>query len=122
MFNFVRMNIEELREYCLSLPHVKEDMPFDEETLVFKVGGKMFCFASLEGNLKMNLKCDPDEAIEMRETFASVLPGFHMNKRHWNTVLIDGSVSDGLLKTWVLNSYKLVIAKLTKAVRAELGL
>ncbi len=122
MFNFVRMNIEELREYCLSLPHVKEDMPFDEETLVFKVGGKMFCFASLEGNLKMNLKCDPDEAIEMRETFVSVLPGFHMNKRHWNTVLIDGSVSDSLLKVWVLNSYKLVIAKLTKAVRAELGL
>lgn len=82
----------------------------------------MFCFASLEGNLKMNLKCDPDEAIEMRETFVSVLPGFHMNKRHWNTVLIDGSVSDSLLKVWVLNSYKLVIAKLTKAVRAELGL
>lgn len=122
MFNFAVMNIEELREYCLSLPQVTEDMPFDDETLVFKVGGKMFCFAALEGDLKMNLKCDPDEAIEIRETFPAVIPGFHMNKKYWNTVLIDGSISDSMLKVWILKSYKLVVAKLTKAERIRLAL
>lgn len=122
MFNFAAMNIEELREYCLSLPQVTEDMPFDDETLVFKVGGKMFCFAALEGDLKMNLKCDPDEAIEIRETFPAVIPGFHMNKKYWNTVLIDGSISDSMLKVWILKSYKLVVAKLTKAERIRLAL
>lgn len=122
MFNFAAMNIEELREYCLSLPQVTEDMPFDDETLVFKVGGKMFCFAALEGDLKMNLKCDPDEAIEIRETFPAVTPGFHMNKKYWNTVLIDGSISDSMLKVWILKSYKLVVAKLTKAERIRLAL
>ena len=122
MFNFAAMNIEELREYCLSLPQATEDMPFDDEALVFKVGGRMFCFASLTGDLKMNLKCDPDEAIEIRETFPAVTPGFHMNKKYWNTVLIDGSISDSMLKVWILQSYKLVVAKLTKAERSRLGL
>lgn len=122
MFNFAAMNIEELREYCLSLPQVTEDMPFDDETLVFKVGGRMFCFASLTGDLKMNLKCDPDEAIEIRETFPGVTPGFHMNKNHWNTVSVDGSISDSMLQVWILRSYKLVVAKLTKAERSSLGL
>ena len=122
MFNFAAMNIEELREYCLSLPQATEDMPFDDETLVFKVGGRMFCFASLTVDLKMNLKCDPDEAIEIRETFPAVTPGFHMNKKYWNTVLIDGSISDSMLKVWILQSYKLVVAKLTKAERSRLGL
>ncbi|MCM1031312.1 MAG: MmcQ/YjbR family DNA-binding protein [Oscillibacter sp.] len=116
------MNIEELREYCLSLPQVTEDMPFDDETLVFKVGGRMFCFASLTGDLKMNLKCDQDEAIEIRETFPAVTPGFHMNKNHWNTVSVDGSISDSMLQVWILRSYKLVVAKLTKAERNSLGL
>ena len=122
MFNFAAMNIVELREYCLSLPQVTEDMPFDDETLVFKVGGRMFCFASLTGDLKMNLKCDPDEAIEIRETFPAVTPGFHMNKNHWNTVSVDGSISDSMLQVWILRSYKLVVAKLTKAERSSLGL
>ncbi len=122
MFNFAAMNIEELREYCLSLPQVTEDMPFDDETLVFKVGGRMFCFASLTGDLKMNLKCDPAEAIEIRETFQAVTPGFHMNKNHWNTVSVDGSISDSMLQVWILRSYKLVVAKLTKAERSSLGL
>lgn len=122
MFNFAAMNIEELREYCLSLPQVTEDMPFDDETLVFKVGGRMFCFASLTGDLKMNLKCDPDEAIEIRETFPAVTPGFHMNKNHWNTVSVDGSIRDSMLQVWILRSYKLVVAKLTKAERSSLGL
>lgn len=95
---------------------------FNEENrgdvLVFKVGGKMFCFAPMdEGELKMNLKCDPEEAIELRERFPAVLPGYHMNKRYWNTVLIDGSVSDNMLRIWIGNSYRLVLSKLSKSDR-----
>lgn len=121
MCNFADMNIEELREYCLGLRHVTEDMPFDDETLVFKVGGKIFCFASLTGDLNMNLKCDPDEAIEMRETFPAVLPGFHMNKKHWNTVKVDGSISDGMLEVWIRKSYLLVVAGLPRKERVKFG-
>ena len=115
------MNIEELREYCLGLEHTTVDMPFDDETLVFKVGGKMFCFTSLVGELVMNLKCDPDEAIEMRETFPAVLPGYHMNKKHWNTVRIDGSIRDSMLKVWIRKSYLLVVAGLPRKEKARLG-
>ena len=121
MCNFAVMNIEELREYCLGLEHTTEDMPFDDETLVFKVGGKMFCFTSLVGELVMNLKCDPDEAIEMRETFPAVLPGYHMNKKYWNTVRIDGSISDSMLKVWIRKSYLLVVAGLPRKEKARLG-
>lgn len=120
MCNFASMNIEELRVFCLHLEGVTEDMPFDDDTLVFKVCGKMFCFASLSGELKMNLKCDPDEALEIREMFPAVTPGFHMNKRHWNTVSIDGTISDGMLKVWIEKSYKLVIAGLSRKVREQL--
>lgn len=116
------MNIEQLREYCLSLPHTSEDMPFDEETLVFKVGDKMFCFTSLFGEFRINLKCDPDEALELRETFSSVIPGYHMNKKYWNTVILDGSISDNMLKTWIGKSYKLVVEKLTKKEKGQLGI
>lgn len=122
MFNFAAMNVEELREYCLGLTAVSEEMPFDEETLVFKVGGKIFCMVTLGGKLSVNLKCDPDEAIEMREMFEAVTPGFHMNKKHWNTVLIDGSISDSMLKVWILKSYRLVIAGLSAKRREALGL
>ena len=72
----------------------------------------MFCFAPLDEDLKMNLKCDPDEAIELRERFPAVLPGYHMNKKYWNTVLIDGTISDSMLKAWIEKSYRLVKAKL----------
>ena len=82
----------------------------------------MFCFAPLDENLKMNLKCDPDEALELRERFPAVLPGYHMNKKYWNTVLIDGTISDSMLKVWIENSYRLVRAKLTKQEKALLGL
>ena len=122
MYNFATMNVEELREYCLSLDHVEEAMPFGDDTLVFKVGGKMFALLPLDGTLRINLKCDPDEAVELRETYAAVKPGFHMNKRHWNTVLVNGSVSDGLLKKWIGNSYDLIIAGLSKKEKAGLGL
>ena len=115
------MNIEELREFCLNLEFTTEEVLWDG-VLVFKVGGKMFCFTPLDEDLKMNLKCDPDEAIELRERFPAVLPGYHMNKKYWNTVLLDGTISDSMLKVWIENSYRLVKAKLTKQERAHLGL
>lgn len=115
------MNIEELTGYCQSLEQVTTEILW-ENVLVFKVGGKMFCFVPLDEELKMNLKCDPNEAIELRERFSAVLPGFHMNKRYWNTVLIDGSVSDNMLRVWIEKSYQLVIAKLPKFEREKLKL
>lgn len=115
------MNIEELTEYCQSLKQVTTEILW-ENVLVFKVGGKMFCFVPLDEKLKMNLKCDPDEAIELRERFEAVLPGFHMNKKYWNTVVIDGSVSDSMLRIWIGNSYRLVIEKLSGPEREKLGL
>lgn len=122
MCNFAGMNIEELREYCLSLEHTTEDMPFDEDTLVFKVAGKMFCLTSLSGDFRVNLKCDPLEAEEIRETFPAVTPGCHMNKKHWNTVKLDGSISDSMLKVWIFKSYRLVVAGLPKRKREQWGL
>ena len=110
------MNIEELTEYCQSLNQVSTEILW-ENVLVFKVGGKMFCFVPLDEELKMNLKCEPDEALELRERFGCVLPGYHMNKKYWNTVLIDGSVSDNMLRIWIGNSYRLVLSKLSKSVR-----
>lgn len=105
------MDIESLREYCLSLPDVSEGFPFDETTLVFKVKGKMFLLTDLEGPLTMNVKCDPEKAVELREEYSCVIPGWHMNKKHWNTVQIDGSVSDNLLIEWINDSYNLVAGK-----------
>lgn len=118
--NFVTMNIEELRIFCLSLEFTTEEVLWDD-VLVFKVGGKMFCFTALNEDLKMNLKCDPAEAVELRDRFAAVLPGYHMNKKYWNTVLIDGTISDSMLKVWIENSYRLVRAKLTKQEKIRLG-
>ena len=114
------MNIEEIREYCLKKKAVKESFPFDETTLVFKVKGKMFALTSLEKDPSINLKCDPEKAIELRERFPAVAPGYHMNKRFWNTIQIDGSIADKLIKEWIDDSYLLVIEKLPKKDRAEL--
>ncbi|NVN94433.1 MAG: MmcQ/YjbR family DNA-binding protein [Bacteroidetes bacterium] len=111
------MNIEELREYCLTKKAVIECFPFDEVTLVFKVGGKMFALTNLDGDLSINLKCDPEKAIELREQYPSVKPGYHMNKKLWNTVEIDGSIGDNLIKSWIDDSYNLVILSLTKKQR-----
>jgi len=102
------MNIEEIREYCLSKPDVTEGFPFGEETLVFKVNGKIFVLANLDGDLSLNLKCDPSFALELRERYASVIPGYHMNKKHWNTVQIDGTIPDREILSWIDHSYKLV--------------
>ena len=105
------MDIETLREYCLSKKYVTESFPFDDVTMVFKVLGKMFALVNLDGELSVNIKCDPEKAIDLREHYPSVLPGYHMDKKHWNTVMIDGTVSDKLLKEWITDSYDLVVKK-----------
>ncbi|MBC7948150.1 MAG: MmcQ/YjbR family DNA-binding protein [Chitinophagaceae bacterium] len=103
------MNIESLRDYCLNKPNAEETLPFGPDTLVFKVGGKMFLLVGLdEEQLSFNVKCDPAMAVELREQYSSVLPGYHMNKKHWNTVIVDGSVPDKQLKEWIDLSYDLV--------------
>ena len=114
------MNIEELRDFCLSLKGVTEHFPFDEKTLVFKVGGKMFCLTDLEKPFFLNLKNDPEKNVELRERYACVRPGYHMNKQLWNTVDVDGSVSPKLLKEWVMESYNLIIDGLPKKKQLEL--
>lgn len=103
------MNIEILREYCISKDNVTESFPFGDDTLVFKAKGKIFVLANLEGDLSINLKCDPALALELRERYDSVTPGYHMNKKHWNTILVDGSVPDKEILAWVDHSYNLVI-------------
>jgi predicted DNA-binding protein (MmcQ/YjbR family) len=103
------MNIEMLREYCLSKPDAEETLPFGPDTLVFKVNGKIFLLTGLdEAPLQFNVKCDPDKAVELREEYSCVLPGYHMNKKHWNTIVVDGSVSTSKLKEWIDDSYSLV--------------
>lgn len=103
------MDIITIREYCLAKPDVEETLPFGPDTLVFKVKGKIFLLAGLDNvPLSMNLKCDPDKAIELREKYDAVIPGYHMNKKHWNTVIIDGSVPSKELFEWIDWSYNLV--------------
>jgi len=109
------MNIELLQQYCLSKPGVEETLPFGPDTLVYKVGGKIFLLCSLDTEvLQFNVKCDPDLAIELREEYPSVLPGYHMNKKHWNTIIADGSVPVKKLKEWIDHSYELVVGSLKK--------
>lgn len=115
------MNIEELREYCLSKKGVTESFPFDEVTLVFKVMNKMFALTSLDEALRVNLKCDPDKAIELREKYPAVIPGYHMNKKLWNTVIIDGSIPSIKIKNWIDDSYDLVVKSLPKKIQQELN-
>lgn len=116
------MNIESLRDYCLAKPGATESFPFGDTTLVFKVGNKIFALASLDNHpLSVNLKCDPELAEQLREEHVSVVPGYHMNKKHWNTVSIDGSVRDSLLQAWIDHSYELVKKSLPKAIQLELS-
>jgi predicted DNA-binding protein (MmcQ/YjbR family) len=115
------MDIEILREYCLSKKGVEEGFPFDNETLVFKVMGKIFLLTGIASQpLQFNVKCDPEKAIELREKYSSVLPGYHMNKQHWNTVICDGTANQKLLKQWIDHSYELIVASLPKKTRTEL--
>jgi len=115
------MNIEELREYCLSKPFVEEAFPFDNETLVFKVMGKIFLLCGINSQpIQFNVKCKPEEAIELREQYSCVLPGYHMNKQHWNTIICDGTASKKLIKQWIDNSYQLIVDSLPKKLREEI--
>ncbi len=114
------MNVEEIRQYCLGKPQVNESFPFDNDTLVFKVLDKMFVLVNLDGNLSINLKCNPEKALELREHYPAVLPGYHMNKRLWNTVLLNGTLDNDLVKSWIDDSYDLVVAKLPKKEREKL--
>jgi len=115
------MNIEELRSFCISKKGVEEGFPFGPETIVFKVMGKVFLIANMDQHpLEFNVKCDPEKAVELRERYTRVIPGYHMNKKHWNTVIADGSVSATLLQEWITDSYNLVVSKLSKTVQQEL--
>lgn len=103
------MDIETLREYCLARPGTEETLPFGPDTLVFKVNNKIFLLVGLDSDpLRFNVKCDPEKAIELREEYSCVLPGYHMNKKHWNTIIVDGSVPARQLKEWIDDSYRLV--------------
>ena len=105
------MDIESLREFCISKKNVTESFPFGDDTLVFKTDGKIFALVNLEGDLSINLKCEPAFAIELRERYTSVTPGYHMNKKHWNTVQLDGSIPDKEIFSWIDHSYERVNRK-----------
>ncbi|GAB2562016.1 MmcQ/YjbR family DNA-binding protein [Spirosoma areae] len=115
------MNTETLRDYCMAKPHVTESFPFGGSALVFKVGGKMFALLDTESRpTSINLKCDPERAVQLREEHTAVTPGYHMNKTHWNTVTIDGSVRSSAVQEWIDHSYELVRKSLPKAAQAQL--
>jgi predicted DNA-binding protein (MmcQ/YjbR family) len=114
------MNTEELRDYCLQKPFVEEGLPFGEDTLVFKVGGKIFLLTSLNQGNRFNAKCDPERAIELREQYAEVQPGYHMNKVHWNTIFMDGALTRKQLHELIDHSYNLIIKSLPKKIRGQL--
>jgi predicted DNA-binding protein (MmcQ/YjbR family) len=105
------MDIVSLREYCISKKGSDESFPFGDDTLVFKVNGKIFALVNLDGDLTINLKCDPAFAIELRERYPAVQPGYHMNKKHWNTVSLDGSIPDKEVCSWIDHSYDLIARK-----------
>jgi predicted DNA-binding protein (MmcQ/YjbR family) len=114
------MNIESLRNYCLTKKGVEECLPFGPDTLVFKVGGKLFLLAALDAvPLQFNVKCEPENALLLREQYDCVHPGYHMNKRHWNTIICDGTVSDKMLHQWIDDSYNLVVNALPKNLKKQ---
>ncbi|MBC7399488.1 MAG: MmcQ/YjbR family DNA-binding protein [Mucilaginibacter sp.] len=114
------MNIEELRDHCLAKPGVTEGFPFGEDTLVFKVGGKIFLITGLEQGDRFNVKCDPELAIELRERYIEVIPGYHMNKKMWNTVFMNGTLTYKQLLDMIDHSYDLILKSLPKKIRAEI--
>lgn len=116
------MNIEQFREYCLAKKGVTEDFPFDEVTLCIRVMGKIFAITGLDSErFSVNLKCEPDFALELRERHPEVQPGWHMNKKHWNTVDFEGSLDERMLRQLVDHSYEQVVKTLKKAEKEELS-
>ncbi len=116
------MNIETFRKYCLNKPGDTESFPFDESVLVFKVGGKIFALTDVDRFESVNLKCEPERAGVLRERYEAVRPGYHMNKKHWNTLLMDGSLPDTFLRAEIDASYALVVARLPKSEKLILGI
>lgn len=115
------MDVESFREYCMAKAGATESTPFGEDTLVFKVGGKMFALAALdEVPARANLKCDPDLALELRDRYEQVIPGYHMNKKHWNTVEIESGIPMAELRKMIDHSYELVVKSLPKATQKKL--
>lgn len=115
------MNIETLQQYCLAKKGVSEETPFGPDNLVYKVGGKMFLLASLDTfPLRFNVKCNPELAVLLRDAYPAVLPGYHMSKKHWNTIVVDGTVGDDLLEQWIDASYELVVDSLPKKIKQEI--
>jgi len=114
------MNVEEFRDYCLSKKGVTEEFPFDNQTLVYKVMGKMFSLGNVDNFQTMNLKCDPEKAIDLRERYDGIIPGFHMNKKHWNTVDSFSDVPEEVQFHLIDHSYDLVASSLTKKLKEEL--
>lgn len=117
------MNAEEIREYCLNKQKVTESFPFNETTLVFKVAGKMFALLSLDStDLSINLKCEPERAVRLREKYPAVQPGYHMNKQHWNTVYVNETIPRKEILQFIDDSYNLIVSKLPKKIKNELNL
>ena len=114
------MNIEDFREYCLKKKGATESLPFDEKTLVYKAGNKIFALADMMSFSFANLKCDPEKAIDYRETFKGIKPGWHMSKKHWNSVYIESDVSDQMFYELIDHSYNLIVQSLSKKAREEL--
>jgi len=116
------MNIEQFRNYCLAKKYVTESFPFDEVALVFKVANKMFALTSLNHQPQTaNLKCDPERAIQLREEYSDIVEGYHMSKKHWNTITIEGDLPNKLIEELIDHSYNLVVKGLTKKLQKELG-
>jgi predicted DNA-binding protein (MmcQ/YjbR family) len=113
------MNVEEVRQICIAKKGVTEGFPFDEVTLVIKVGGKIFALLSLDRDPSVNLKCDPEKAIDLRERYDDIIPGYHMNKKHWNTVMLERNLQDSLIVEMINHSYELVLASLPRKVKEE---
>lgn len=114
------MNLELIREHCLSKPGVEESLPFDEDSPVYKVMNKIFVIASLTPPYSINVKCDPEKAVELRERYDGVTPGYHMNKKHWNTVDINSGIPDKLILAWIDDSYNLIVNGLSRKAKQEL--
>ena len=115
------MNVETFREYCLEKAHVSESFPFDENTLVFKLNGKMYALIGLEDGNRCNLKCDPERALELRVSYEGIIPGYHMSKKHWNTVYFDRDVPEKLIIELIDHSYELIFNSFSKKIQAELN-
>ncbi|HZW38293.1 MAG TPA: MmcQ/YjbR family DNA-binding protein [Ignavibacteriaceae bacterium] len=114
------MHFEQIREYCLKKKGVEETFPFDEDTPVYKVMNKMFLLGNIVPPLSINIKCEPEKAVELRERYEDVTPGYHMSKVHWNTVMLDSNIPPKLIFEWIDDSYNLIVEGLTKKLKEEL--